>query len=113
MTGPPARPGRGEAVFLARGSYRRRRLRDLSRMLPVAGAVLIAIPLLWQQEEAPPAATSTALIYLFGVWALLILSAALLSRLIPYDAGEAGGGDPPAAHGPDDGAGPDRTAGEG
>ena len=99
MTG---RPGK-EAVFLARGSYRQRRYRDLSRFAPVVGAVLFAVPLLWPRGTTPgvePAATSGALIYIFTAWALLILSAFVLSRLIHYGDDEDEGevpGPPPAS----------------
>ncbi len=95
MTGPgippgsslPPRPPGKEAVFLGRGSYRQRRYRDLSRFLPVLGAVLFALPLLWPRgtgADGAAAATSGALIYLFVVWAVLIFGAFLLSRVIRY-----------------------------
>ena len=61
--------------FLARGPYRKRRLRDLGRSLPIFGAVLISIPLLWS-VGAP---NSRAILYLFGVWLLLIAVAGLVS----------------------------------
>jgi hypothetical protein len=39
-------PERGP-VFLARRTYRQRRLADAARMLPLAAGVLMALPLLW------------------------------------------------------------------
>ena len=76
--------GRAEKgpTFLDPGSYRQRRFRDLVRVLPFVGAVLVAIPLLWPRSGAEAALTSSALIYLFAVWVMLILLArALASRV--------------------------------
>ncbi|EAR50211.1 hypothetical protein OG2516_05023 [Oceanicola granulosus HTCC2516] len=73
MSGAPRGP-----VFLARETYGRRRLRDLARMLPLFGAVLILLPLL--RGADPAARTGGVLIYLFVLWALLVAVAALLSR---------------------------------
>lgn len=87
---PPRRPGK-EAVFLGRASYRQRRLRDLSRFLPVLGAVLFALPLLWPRGGGPEgtaATTSGALVYIFAAWAVLIAGAFVLSRLIRYGDGD-------------------------
>ena len=64
-------------VFLERSGYRRRRLVDAIRMVPVLGVLLWAVPLLWTKGAT---ASSAALLYTFGVWALLVLAAALLSR---------------------------------
>ncbi|MGR3757732.1 MAG: hypothetical protein ACU0AT_10965 [Tranquillimonas sp.] len=65
-------------VYLERRSYRRRRLADAARLLPVLGAGLFAFPLLW----GGGAAGSTALrgLYLFAVWGALILAGGLISR---------------------------------
>ncbi|PQO23472.1 hypothetical protein C2I36_07510 [Rhodobacteraceae bacterium WD3A24] len=67
-------------LYLARESYRRRRLMDAARLLPIAGAVLLALPLLWAPEPAPERATAHDTVYLFGVWLALILAAAALAR---------------------------------
>lgn len=66
-------------VFLERQSYRRRRLTDAARLLPLAGAALFAVPLLWPTAEdagsgIAPMPTSVAIIYLFSIWAALILA---------------------------------------
>lgn len=58
-----AEPGR--PLFLARDSYRRRRLWDAARLTPLLGFVLLLLPGLWT-------VTVNALIYIFVVWALLI-----------------------------------------
>lgn len=67
-------------VFLERQSYRRRRLMDAARLLPVFGALVFAIPLLWATPEAAdiaagddqPVRMSFAIFYVFISWAVLI-----------------------------------------
>ncbi len=68
-------------LFLGRASYRQRRLRDALRLLPVAGAVGCMIPLLWPRGAEGPG-NGVALLYLFGVWAGLIVTAFILSRAL-------------------------------
>lgn len=65
-----------EPVFLARQSYRRRRLGDAARLVPLGGLVLFLIPVLW----AGDARTSGGLIYIFLVWIGLILAIGVVSR---------------------------------
>lgn len=65
-------------LFLARQGYRRRRLGDAARALPVLGAVLWLLPLLALASN--PRTTSGAGIYLFLVWLGLIVAAAVLGR---------------------------------
>ena len=73
-------------AFLAPAGYRRKRVRDAARLLPVLGAALLLVPLLWTRSDAPGGVgNAAALLYLFGVWAGLILAAFLLSRLILRD----------------------------
>lgn len=72
-------------IFVERRGYRRRRMMDAARLLPVLGAVLFLLPLLWAPSDlddaaAAPAATSHTYIYLFVVWAALIVLAGVLSR---------------------------------
>lgn len=69
-------------VFLERKTYRQRRLRDSLRMLPVAGALLMLMPLTWDRDGATATYNSTALLYLFGVWAVLIVVIFFLSRAL-------------------------------
>ncbi|WP_348524934.1 hypothetical protein [Pararhodobacter sp. SW119] len=64
-------------LFLERESYRRRRLMDGARALPVIGLVLLLLPALWRIDRAPNAAAEA--LYVFTVWALLIVAAALLA----------------------------------
>lgn len=78
-------------TFVARRSYRRRRLRDAARLLPILGAFLFWLPLLWGDAKSDLRMTGGDLIYLFVVWAALVLGAAALSRGLT-----AGEGDDPA-----------------
>jgi hypothetical protein len=79
-------------LFLERRSYRQRRLMDAARLLPLLGILLWLVPLLWPQggaggmdAGAAPAAsvpTSSAIIFIFGVWGLLALGALFLSLML-------------------------------
>jgi hypothetical protein len=66
----PKRP-----LFLARAPYRRRRLRDAARLLPVVGGFLLLLPLLWTPDSRM-ALRSGDVIYFFSVWLVLIAFAA-------------------------------------
>lgn len=93
--GPPPRP-----FFLARQSYRRRRMMDASRLLPLLGLFLFLLPILWRPAETPLADTAPAAVYLFGSWAGLIAAAFLLARaLAPALAEGEDGGDGGAGSG--------------
>ena len=67
------------SVFLARRSYRRRRMADAARLLPLAGGILFCVPLLWKTADGG-ARTVGAMIYVFGLWVLLVAVSALVSR---------------------------------
>lgn len=71
-------------LFLARGTYRQRRLRDAALLLPILGALLWMIPLVWPRGPDGQL-VSLALLYIFGVWAGLIGLAWILSRLVRED----------------------------
>lgn len=79
-------------VFLAQRAYRHRRLLDAARLLPFAGLVLFLIPILWQPAATGTADTGRGAVYLFIVWALLILAALILSRRIVGGEAAAGAG---------------------
>ncbi|MFN3954658.1 MAG: hypothetical protein ACK4LQ_09400 [Pararhodobacter sp.] len=65
-------------LFLERDTYRRRRVMDGARILPVAGFVAILLPALWARGDGSSMAVEA--LYLFALWAVLVLAAALLSR---------------------------------
>lgn len=99
-----------QPLFLARQTYRRRRLMDAARMLPVAGILLLLLPMLWTPRPGAPRLTAGDGIYLFVIWAVLILAARLLAPRLdspkPGDDGAGDGGAPFAAPGPPGPSGP-------
>ncbi len=64
-----------EPLFLAKQSYRSRRLGDAARALPAIGAILLLLPILW----ADTARTREGMVYVFAVWVLLIVIVAPIS----------------------------------
>ncbi|WP_234990482.1 hypothetical protein [Aquimixticola soesokkakensis] len=97
-------------VFLARRSYRRRRLIDAARLLPVVAGGLFFVPLIWQGagERAGEVAekvsgtgggatggvtTAWAYVHVFVVWGAVILAAGLLSRALRRSDPQAGSAD--------------------
>ena len=64
---------RSEPLYLARDSYRQRRLGDAARLLPVLGFLMLLLP-------GFMTITVEALIYIFSVWAFLIVLVGLMSR---------------------------------
>jgi len=62
-------------VFLARTGYRLRRVMDAARFLPVIGAFLFTLPLLWGGGT-----TGRGIVFVFAVWFGLIIGAGVLSR---------------------------------
>lgn len=81
-------------MFVEAARYRRRRLRDGARMLPVFGAFLVLLPILWAPAATDRRDTAADGIYLFAIWALLILAAAVMSRPLSRTDGE---GAPPGS----------------
>lgn len=71
-----------QPTFLERASYRQRRLIDAARLLPLVGLVLWVIPLLWRSGTAESTSNGSALLYVFGVWVLLIICAAAIIRAL-------------------------------
>ena len=71
-----------DPIFLERKSYRRRRLMDAVRLLPLLGLALWMLPLLWSlpQETGEPMPIGAALRYIFGVWILMVLAGWALWR---------------------------------
>ena len=110
-------PPRG-TVFLERDSYRRRRIMDAARILPVAGFVLILLPVLWSFDTGARIAAEA--VYMFVLWCALIVVAAVLSRplragLQREAQGGAGGGgtglEQAPERGPEPGTKPERGSG--
>ena len=64
-------------LFLARRGYRRRRLADAARVLPLFGGALFCLPLLWKGTERA-GGTVQALIYVFGLWVVLITAGPIM-----------------------------------
>lgn len=73
---------RREPLFLERESYRQRRTIDAARLLPVLGFLALCLPILWGNggDSENARVTSVGVIYLFGVWFILIGSAYVLAR---------------------------------
>ena len=82
---PPSGP-----LFLARRTYRRRRLVDAIRLLPILGVFLFFLPLLWGQG----ASTTTGLFYLFGAWFFLILAVGVATTAMSRMVNDAKSDDP-------------------
>lgn len=74
-------------VFLQRAGYRQRRLRDAARMMPFVGLVLWLLPLSWSVGPTSDGGVgANGLIYIFGIWLLLIVGSAMLSsRMRPMN----------------------------
>ncbi len=87
-----------KALFLERDTYRRRRIMDAARILPVVGLVLILLPALWSRGGGTNVAAEA--VYLFVLWGVLVVVAAILSRSLRASsgrdrrAGANGSGDP-------------------
>ena len=82
-----------------RQTYRRRRLMDIARLLPVLGVLLLSLPLLWPEASAHPAwrdgvSMSTAIVYIFAVWVALIAACFAFSMAVQRWADHWTGGGP-------------------
>jgi hypothetical protein len=66
-------------LFLERQSYRGRRLIDFLRILPVIGVFLWSVPLLWPTGKESSVSISEAILYVFGVWFLMVFGSALIA----------------------------------
>ncbi len=69
-------------IFLERQTYRRRRLIDWIRMLPIIGLILWLVPLLWPVDGSGQVSTSDAVVYLFAVWFVLVVIKAISSTAL-------------------------------
>lgn len=81
MSRPPRQP-----LFLQRASYRQRRVRDAAKLVPFLGVILWTIPLAWPKEGQDGHIGASSLIYIFGVWVVLIVLTVVLASRIKDDA---------------------------
>lgn len=75
-------------LFVARRAYRRRRLTDAARLWPILGLFLFVMPVLWQGDDGQLPQTAFGGLYLFAVWAGLILGAFVLARRLGRGSGQ-------------------------
>ncbi len=101
-------PGQGP-LFLARAVYRRRRLRDAARLLPVLGLVLFALPALGRGATQ----SGGDAVFLFLVWAGLIAAALVLAPHLVRSERDSDGPLPEGEAGAEPGAKGDKGAGGG
>lgn len=81
----PAEPPQGtrRARFLERKTYRRARLEDAARLLPLLGLFLFIGPIAIQStQDGFGGNTVSWLLFFMGLWFGLILLAALISRAL-------------------------------
>ena len=79
-------------IFLQRASYRQRRIRDAAKLMPFLGIILWAIPLAWSRGDGSNDVGTAGLIYVFGVWVLLIVATGFLAAKVRGDTPEDEGG---------------------
>ena len=77
-------------LFLERGTYRRRRMMDAVKLIAFLGVGLWMVPVLWPHGQAGDGVSmSRALLYIFGVWIVLIGLSAWLVRSLTTRAEDA------------------------
>lgn len=64
-------------LFLERAAYRRRRLRDAARVLPVLAMLACVLPVMWTARGMSFAGGA---IWFFAVWLIVIIASGLLHR---------------------------------
>ncbi len=84
---------RTKPVFVGKETYRRRRLIDAARLLPLLAVALMALPLLWSGGDNAAGLTTNVMIYLFGLWAVLLICVAGISYYLKSDAEPSEDGD--------------------
>ena len=84
---------RREPLFLEREIYRQRRTVDAARLLPILGFFALCLPVMWGGDEADGVRlTSVGVLYLFGIWSVLIVMAMLHARRLKrFDADQGQG----------------------
>lgn len=78
-------PQSKQTVFLEKKTYRRRRMHDAARALPVLGVILLMLPLMWSIDDGTTTSNADAMLYVFAVWCLLIILSAVVSRALRPD----------------------------
>ena len=103
------------ALYLARASYRRRRLIDAARLLPLLMLALWLLPLLWGGGDSgrPVGEGARAVIYVFAIWGVGILASVALSYALTRVVTDAGPTDLPAEADPEPEPQPSAPPGEG
>ncbi|MDA7427191.1 hypothetical protein PGB28_01880 [Primorskyibacter aestuariivivens] len=89
-------------MFVERQTYRKRRMQDAARFLPVIGLVLFLLPLFWPRGPEDGIAMSVAIEYIFAVWIALVAGALVLSFLIKEEPALEDGGAPEPPRGRND-----------
>ena len=77
-------------LFFENAVYRRNRLIDAVRLLPVVGFFLFIMPAIFTTGSAP---TAARWVFLFVVWVLLIVTAAFISGALKKNETDAGAQD--------------------
>jgi len=67
-------------LLLERRTYRRARLQDAARLLPILGLILIFGPIFIRADRGTH--LGTGLVYYLAIWLALIILAALISRAL-------------------------------
>jgi hypothetical protein len=86
-------------LYLRPASYRRRRRRDVARLLPFVGGFLFLLPMLWAPARGVLRDTAHDGIFLFIAWAVMIVFAFATARSLRGH--DADGGDPETDPSPD------------
>lgn len=72
MTDRADRPG-SAPVFHEKRTYRQRRVMDAARAAPILALFLWLVPLMWPQDGPGQISSAMALIYIFVIWAGVII----------------------------------------
>lgn len=78
----PLPPAGRRSQFLEDRTYRRARLEDAARLLPVIGLCLLVSPIAIQSTAEGGGGTVAWLFFFGAVWVLLIVAAAIISRAL-------------------------------
>lgn len=93
MTDRADRPG-ASAVFHEKRTYRKRRLMDAAKVMPVLAIFLWCVPLIWPQSGDGAVTSATALVYIFGAWTGLIILTWILSLALRHTMDEGSDAEP-------------------